>query len=340
MGNWPTPVRALSRLGAAFGCKSLYVKDDGLSGALYGGNKVRKLEFTIGKALAENAQAVLTFGAAGSHHALATTIYAQEHGLRSIVLLSDQPPSYRVSENLVRLKDFGAEIHYCPHFFRFDQEASRIAAREVEACGKEPFVIPAGGSSPEGTLGYVNAAFELGDQIDAGEIPAPDVIYLPLGTAGTAVGLVVGLRALGMQTRVECIRVVDKDYATHKRCMGLARQTVALLRVTDPSFPDVTITPEDFSIRHEFFGKDYGALTPEGSEAIFVMKKLESLTVERTYTAKAVAALIDDARTGWLRDKNALYWYTYNAVSLPEPSFESFHEMPVPLHRYFDTTAC
>ncbi len=336
LGTWPTPVLSLPRVGASIGFESLWMKNDGQSGKIYGGNKVRKLEFSIGEAIEQGAEAVLTFGAAGSHHALATTVYARQSGLRSIAILTDQPTSSHVKQNLLLQREFGAELHYCEHFSHFGRCAARLRESERARSGREPYVIAPGGSSSCGALGYVSAAFELEEQVSSGLLPRPDVIYVPLGTTGTAVGLLIGLRAMGWNTRVECIRVVDKDYASFRRCMDLASETIALLRSLDDTFPEVKLEPGDFSIRHEFYGQDYGTVTAEGLEAIFMMDKMENVELERTYTAKTFAAVIDDARTGMLHDLTALYWHTYNSAELPDISEKLYRELPASFHRFFE----
>ena len=78
LGEFPTPIEHLSKLGMEIGADHLYLKHDGLSGSLYGGNKIRKLEFILADALQKRVKQVLTFGFAGSNHALATAVYAHK----------------------------------------------------------------------------------------------------------------------------------------------------------------------------------------------------------------------------------------------------------------------
>jgi 1-aminocyclopropane-1-carboxylate deaminase/D-cysteine desulfhydrase-like pyridoxal-dependent ACC family enzyme len=103
LGEFPTPVQKLERLGMELGVGNLYTKRDDLSGRLYGGNKPRKLEFILGDVLRSGAKEVITFGGAGSNHALATAIYSRQAGLKSISMLMPQPNARYVRNNLLVL---------------------------------------------------------------------------------------------------------------------------------------------------------------------------------------------------------------------------------------------
>jgi len=101
LGEFPTPILRLNQLGKEVGAEQLYIKNDGVSGLDYGGNKIRKLEFIMGEALRKNAKAVLTFGFAGSNHALATAVYAHKLGLQCISILLAQPNAQYLRKNLL-----------------------------------------------------------------------------------------------------------------------------------------------------------------------------------------------------------------------------------------------
>jgi D-cysteine desulfhydrase len=113
LGEFPTPVQKLDRIGRDLGMSRLYIKRDDLSGRIYGGNKVRKLEFLLGNTLKANAKEVMTFGGAGSNHALATAIYARQIGLKGISMLMPQPNAHCVRRNLLIGYHCGAELHLC-----------------------------------------------------------------------------------------------------------------------------------------------------------------------------------------------------------------------------------
>ncbi len=104
----PTPLAPLPIDGAPAG---LMVKRDDLTSALYGGNKVRKLEFLLGQALAEKRTSVLTFGAYGSNHALATAVHARALGLEPHVVLSPQAPGPFAAATLRAHAGLGTVVH-------------------------------------------------------------------------------------------------------------------------------------------------------------------------------------------------------------------------------------
>ncbi len=183
LGEFPTPVQKLDQLGSHLGLNNLFIKRDDLSGKVYGGNKIRKLEFILGEALRTGAKEVMTFGSAGSNHALATAIYARQVGLKSISMLVPQPNAHYVGRNLLMSYRCGAELHMCSNI-QFTRPLTTLSVLSQFFLhklkrGRFPRIIPMGGSSPIGAVGYVNAAFELKGQILRGEIPEPDYIILP-----------------------------------------------------------------------------------------------------------------------------------------------------------------
>lgn len=337
LADLPTPVERLTRFGEAVGAGSLYIKRDDLSAARYGGNKVRKLEFLLGDALRRGAREVMTFGCAGSNHATATALYARQLGLRGISMLLPQPNARSVRRNLLLSYRNGAEIHVYKNMRSLEAGVILQHVRHVLATGKRPYFIPPGGSSPLGAVGYVNAAFELRDQMESGLIPEPDAIYVAAGTSGTAVGLMLGLRAAGLRTEVVAVRVTDESFVNVPRIMRLLEKTNALLHQTDPSFPMLRFSEADIILRHDCYGEQYALYTNESVEAMRLMKDTQGILLEGTYTGKACAALISDARRGLLQEKTALFWNTYNSRDLaPEIANVDYHNLPKACHRYFE----
>jgi 1-aminocyclopropane-1-carboxylate deaminase/D-cysteine desulfhydrase-like pyridoxal-dependent ACC family enzyme len=337
LGIFPTPVEEARRLGSEIGVARLFMKRDDLSGPAYGGNKVRKLEFLLAQARREQADTVLTFGCAGSNHALATTLYARQLGMKSIVMLMPQAPALYVRRNLLMDAWCGAELHCWSEATEMRRSTMYRLADHRVRFGSFPFVIPPGGTTPVGTIGFVNAAFELREQIRQGLLPEPDVLYVALGTMGTAAGLILGLAAAKLRTRVVAVRVVPDWIANQSRCLHLLRQTNELLCRLDPSFPRITFSELDIDVRDDFFGEQYGLFTREGTEAVDVVEKAEGLKLEGTYTGKAFAALIGEARAGMLRDQTVLFWNTHNSRAFPESALTfDYRLLPPPLHSYFE----
>jgi D-cysteine desulfhydrase len=203
--------------------------------------------------------------------------------------------------------------------------------------GRLPHLIPPGGSSPLGVAGYVNAALELRNQIENDEMPEPDHIYVACGTMGTAAGLSLGLRAAGLRSRVVSVRVTSGKSANNKRMIGLINKTDTLLHSLDPSFPILEFYDLDADIREGYSGKQYALYTKEGMEAVSLMRECEGIKLDGTYTGKALAALIDDAKTDSLRDRVVLFWNTLNSRDFSEAiSNLDYHDLPGSFHRFFE----
>ncbi len=337
MGELPTPIRRLNQLGKEIGTDSLYVKEDGLSGLIYGGNKIRKLEFLLGDALRKKAKEVLTFGFAGSNHALATAIYAQKLGLKSTSILLGQPNARHVRHNLLMSHTCGAEIHHFKNEMAAYISTSILFIRKKLKQRTFPYIISPGGSSPLGTIGYVNAAFELKEQVARGLMPQPDKIYVPLGTMGTAVGLTLGLKAAGLKPQVVSVRVADEKYGNKNRFVKLFKKTLALILSMDSSFPLVKIANNEIDIRHDYFGEQYAHFTEQGIAAIDVLRKSEGIRLEGTYTGKTMAALLDHVRAHDTRNEVILFWNTHNARDCSHAiKGIDYHQLPRCLHCYFD----
>ncbi|MDI6843105.1 MAG: pyridoxal-phosphate dependent enzyme [Anaerosomatales bacterium] len=313
----PTPLVPMEALGRELGVGSLAVKRDDLTSARYGGNKVRKLQFLLGQALSEGRRAVVTFGAYGSNHVLATAVHARALGLEPHAVLSPQAPGPFARATLLAHAALGTQLHLAEGW---DSEAqgARVAAELAERDGVEPLVVPMGGSAPRGVVGYVEAAFEIASQVEAGVWERPDVVYLAGGTLGTAVGLAIGFAALRWPTRVVAVRVTPEEVANEARAETLVAETVALLRSLDGSFPALRRADLALELRHDWFEPGYGVVTPETTAAV-EMARRHGLALETTYTGKALAALTADARAGALAGARVLFLDTYNSAPMPAP---------------------
>ncbi|MEE9367992.1 MAG: pyridoxal-phosphate dependent enzyme [Pontiella sp.] len=324
LAQLPTPVANLSTLGTQLKHHQLFMKQDNLSGPVYGGNKIRKLEFLLGEARAEGRKSIITYGAAGSNHALATAICCKQLGLRAISILAPQSTNEHVRKNILMQKAAGTELHLCETYMQFPERTRELSEYYLAKEGIEPYIIPAGGTNATGALGFVNAAFELEEQM------TPDVIYIPMGTGGTHAGLLVGLKLAGLDTRLEAIRVTHPRFRTEIHIKNLCDEICTKLGIAP------IIKESDIIIRNEFFGEDYGIPTPEGQEAIELFQSLENVYLEYTYTGKAAAALLHDVRNGSLNEQTVLYWNTLNSRDFSsEISSIDFHDLPPEFHSYF-----
>ncbi len=316
----PTPLTRHELIGAA-----LYVKHDERSGRLYGGNKVRKLDYLLADAKRRGKQSIATFGAVGSHHALATAIYARSMGFDPVCFLGHQASTEHVYETLAAHVAIGTRI------VRFS--GSGAAARQIlfdTLRGRRARLIPTGGSSWLGTVGFINAGLELARQL---ETPGKELrVYVANGTTGTAGGLALGLALAGVDAEVHAIRVTSDEFASAASLRALMQKTTLRLHGIDPGFPADLAERARVVNRDEFVGRGYTHPTA-ASDAALEKATAFGLALESTYTAKAFAAVVADATPG----QSAVFWNTFSAVPLPTVSGVTLADtgLPADFARYF-----
>jgi D-cysteine desulfhydrase len=290
----PTPVRELSGLG-------IWVKEDGRFGSGgWGGNKVRKLEWLIPDARRRGRRSILTFGGLGTNWGLATALYAREHGLKTALALVDQPVDDHVRAQLARLEVSGARIHRTHTKRRTVAMLPWLIARNSRG-GRPPYLLPAGGSSPVGALGYVEAALEIAAQVEAGSLPEPAHVVVPVGTGGTAAGLALGFQIAGLRSRVVGVIVNDQLRLDADVCARLARRTAALLERRGARLGRLGLEPGMLDLTRDQIGAGYGHRTKAAEDAAALVAE-ERLSLDPVYTAKAMAGLLALRAEGRLDD--------------------------------------
>ena len=177
------------------------------------------------------------------------------------------------------------------------------------------YEIPLGGSSTLGCLGYVCAALELSEQVMAGECPVPDLIYLPCGSSGSTVGLDFGLALAGLPTRIIAARVVSENMTSIQRIRTLADELRPLLEGVCPLPAENPLSRVEF--RQEFLGPGYALPTDDALEAIELMRRKADARLEYTYSGKSAAALLSDGHAGRYKNRNVVFWNTYNSRPAP-----------------------
>ena len=307
LGDGPTPVR---RLDAIADGAEVWLKDDGAYGGPWGGNKVRKLEWVLPDARRRGAETILTFGALATNHGLATALYAREHGLGAALALVDQPVDDHVRAQLRRLEQSGAALHFTHTKARTVAALPRLLLRHRSGF-HPPYVLPAGGSSAVGALGYVEGALEIARQVENGELPEPTHALVAVGSGGTAAGLTLGLRLAGLRTRVVGVVVNDALRLEPATIARLASRSSRLLgrRGANPRPP--APRPGDMTITRRFLGPAYGHPTREAEEAAALARERAGLELDPVYTAKAFAGMLTLAREGALGEGPVLFVHTH-----------------------------
>lgn len=339
LGQLPTPVAKLEAITSTTGV-AVYCKRDDFAAPLYGGNKIRKLEYLLAQARASGATKVMTFGCAGSNHAVATTIQAHRLGLQSVCMLKYQLPSPVVQRNLLLHAAYGSELHYNATNGIRALNTLMVWLEHYKKDGRPPYIIPTGGSNLFGTIGFVQAAFELAEQIKAGIIPQPTHIYVPCGSCATTAGLLLGCKVAGIQAQIVAVAVEpDEEPSFADTVRNLFKETNTYLHNLDASFPLVTYTDNDLWINLDFTGSDYGVATQEGAQAMALMQNLEGIPLDGTYTAKAFAGLLHNTSTIHKNNSDTviLFWNTYCGLDVSEQIKDAdYRTLPLCLQGYFD----
>jgi D-cysteine desulfhydrase len=324
IGEYPTPVE-LHRLP---GGEDLWIKRDDRTASLYGGNKVRKLERLLVAAREADATELLTVGAVGSHHVLATTLFGRRAGFRVTAVLLPQPRTDHVAANL--RAGIGAGLHAVAAG-SYAEAAVRMTMLRRRG-GRRVFVIPPGGSNGVGTLGFVDAGDELARQIASGDLPEPAHVVVPLGSGGTAAGLAVAFARAGLRSRVVGVVVAKPQWLLGLAARRLAYQVGAQLggRVLGSA------AQRHLSMEGSAVGAGYGAATAAGNAACIIARSIP-ITLDDTYTAKAFACAMAMASPGAHPRGRAsgpvLFWHTLSAA---QPSLEDAPEerhLALPLQR-------
>ncbi|MER6976157.1 D-cysteine desulfhydrase family protein [Streptomyces carpinensis] len=281
LGTFPTPVEPLPRLAAAVGLQpdDLWIKRDDLTGLGGGGNKIRKLEWTVGAALAEGADTLVTTGAPQSNHARLTAAAAARSGLDAVLVFPAFPGTSH-SGNLVLDGLMGAHVVWAGNVdaSHLAREAAAVT-EQLRRQGKRPALIPFGGSSTLAARGYLRCAEELKAQV-----PHLRHTVVALGSGGTMAGLVAGLGAH---------RVLGVDTGALAEVAAAVREFAAPLSPTSAT----DLTADMLRICHDHIGEGYGAFTDEVAAALSLAARTEGLILDPTYTGRAMAGLVSAVRS-------------------------------------------
>jgi D-cysteine desulfhydrase len=311
LGAGPTPVRELTGLGDERGAAPVWIKDDGAYTPT-GGNKARKLEWLLADARRRGKRTILTGGALGTNHGLATALFARQLGMRTVLVLVPQPETEHVRRQLERMRASGAELHMAQGVLRAYALAGSLILRRATPPLNLPYFLRPGGSVPLGCVGYVEAAIELSEQVQAGDLPEPSHLVVPLGSGGTAAGLLAGLKLAGLRSRLVCVLVNNLIRVDERTVARLARRTLRLLRRRGAGVGEVGVAADDLTLERGWLGAGYGHSTPAAERATELFAEREDVMLEPVYTAKTAAALLELNRRGAFGEGPVLYWHTYS----------------------------
>lgn len=306
LGDYPTPVGVLDRFRKAAGLSQqiLIKRDDAISFG-FGGNKVRKLQYVIPELGARGVDTVITTGGVQSNHARATAAAAAAAGMACHIVVNGERPD-RPAGNALLAGLLGATFEYVAG--RPDRApAMERATARFTAEGRRPAIVPLGASTPVGALGFVAAIGEMLDQQCE-----PDVIVHACSSGGTSAGLLAGVVLHRLRTRVIGISADDPPEAVAEAVRSIAGGLSPLLGLAEDLSPNLPIEVND-----GFVGSGYGNPTPASEECQRLLARTEGIFVDHTYTAKALAGLVQYCRDGRIADgATVLFWHTGGQVAL------------------------
>lgn len=322
LGDFPTPVDDLAPVmrDARLSTRA-FVKRDDRSSTVYGGNKVRTLEVLFAEALERGATHVVSTGAFGTNHGVATALHAPRVGLDASALLFPQPASPCALENFEVLA--ARELHAIPHWSALPP-AMLVATIRARLRHQRTYVMVPGGATPRGALGYVNGALELAEQVAAGATPEPRTIVVGVGSTCTTAGLLVGVHvasrlglAFDVPPTIHAVRVTPWPVTAKRRILALAVDAARLLAELsgEPRFAfDAATLAASLRVDGSQLGRGYGHATAAGHEALSRFALIDGLALDTTYSAKSAAALLALARRGAAGP--LLFWSTKSTAPL------------------------
>jgi 1-aminocyclopropane-1-carboxylate deaminase/D-cysteine desulfhydrase-like pyridoxal-dependent ACC family enzyme len=338
IGQWPTPVLRADDFGHRVGLASLHLKREDLSHPDCGGNKTRGLEFLIARAVERGAECIVTCSSAGSHHISKTAWHAKRFGIDTVAIFLDQPVSEYVRRNLATALSSGARYILANKLTIVPKTLMTYVSESFRrnwAEGSRPvYFIAPGGTNTRSMLGHVNAALELKTQVDAGVMPAPDYIFVVMGSLGTAAGVALGLKLAGLSSRVVGVTVSYPWYCTRRRLARFARRANQWMRRLDSSVPDADMRPGDFDVVHSALGEGYALFTPRGESLARMLYEAHGVRADGAYTAKALDGMMQYIEANQLSSSNHLFWHTYFEFPPCELAAEA---IPASVRRYFET---
>ncbi len=307
----PTPIEELPNLSKTLGGPHLLVKRDDQTGLAFGGNKTRKLEFLIAEAREQGADMLISGGAMQSNHCRQTAAAAARYGFDCILVLTGERPN-QPSANFLLDQLFGAEIVTVEDRAFRDQTLQETFDKAVVA-GKKPYLVPYGGSSPTGAMGYTFAMEELMNQLKdlrvLGELGGLErgVDWIVFGTSsgGTHAGLVLGQRLFGFNGKVLGISIDEPEEELKSHVSELASQASEKLGER------INFTRNDVLATEDYCQAGYGVFGEGEREAIHLFASNEGLLLDPVYTGRAAAGMIDLIRRGFFKkDETVLFWHT------------------------------
>ncbi len=303
IAHLPTAIEPLPRLSAALKGPQLWIKRDDQTGLAFGGNKTRKLEYLLADARAHSAEMLITRGAMQSNHCRQTAAAAARSGFECTLILSGSAPS-EIAGNLLLDQLLGAEIVWTEG--EDPEQVLESTFTQAWGAGRRPYLIPYGGSNATGASAYVVAISELVEQ--GLEF---DRIVFASSSGGTQAGMIVGVKALELTTRITGISVDKPSDELQSTILNLAHQISELLRL------NLDFQADEVDVDDRYLGGGYAVMGAIEREAIELFASTEGILLDPVYTGRAAAGMIDRIRKGKFgSEERILFWHTGGTPAL------------------------
>jgi D-cysteine desulfhydrase len=307
LGFFPTPLEELSRLTKTLGGPRLLIKRDDQTGLASGGNKTRKLEFSVAEALRQGADTLVTVGGVQSNHCRQTAAAAARCGLRCIAVLRGHPPA-AANGNLLLDYLLGAQVVFSGD--RTREDVAEDVIEEQRAAGHRPYFIPVGASNEVGAAGFVAAMEEMDVQLKERNLHVDRVVFAS-SSFGTQAGLCVGAKTVGFEGQIAAIAIDSSRAELQEGVAAISEATVRRLGL------ETAVAPEEVVAYDGYLGAGYAIMGEPEREAISLVARTEGILLDPVYTGRAMAGLIDLVRQGEFgKDETIVFWHTGGSAAL------------------------
>lgn len=291
LAHLPTPLEEVPRFSAQVGKARIFIKRDDCTGLAFGGNKTRHNEFLLAEAQRRGADVIVWGAGVQSNNCRQTAAACAKLGLECRLILSRASHNDDIQGNLLLDHLVGAhvEIVDVPLGPELDDIITK-RAEELRAAGRRPYAWDRVHGRPLAAVSYALCLAEIIDQMRARSLE-PSAVYASAAGA-TGAGLALGRTVLGLSCAIRLICPIRWPWNTREDMAELANQTASLLDLPH------RFTARDIEATEDYVGPSYGCVTPEGREALGLLARTEGILLDPSYTSKAMAALIHDARHG------------------------------------------
>ena len=301
----PTPIHLATFRGNRF-----YIKREDLTDtSIYGGNKVRNLEFILASALLRGKLNIATPIPAGSNFSAAFTGHAKKLGLHPILCQVELANHPQIEDHFQFCQALGPSIKTRRGIFKFPAQFLDIAESKYS---RDALIVPPGGSNVLGVIGHIKAFLELADEVKGGLIPCPAKIFVGAGTGGTTAGLIAGVTITGLPIEIIAVRCADPLICNRGRFLRLAKSALRFLGV------DKEIDTAKFKMKDCDEERSYGKSLGDFDDIFREFYLENKIELDRTYTSKVIKTMTKNMSESHGLNQNFLYWHTFSSMASRE----------------------